>query len=136
MKRRRFISAFAAAPVVPALLVQEMPAQQSSAGRGGVAASVPRIAVIDADEAADTVARFFSPTQLAALKKLAGILVPPVKGNIGALECDSVEFVDFLISSSPADRQLLYKNGLDYLNASARKQFGKSFAELETAQAD
>jgi hypothetical protein len=47
-----------------------------------------------------------------------------------------VEFLDFLISSSPADQQQIYKNGLDALNASAKRQFGRPFADLETAQAD
>jgi hypothetical protein len=157
MKRRRFIKAVAAAPAVPALLsplaAQQPPAiQQPSTvpkfspepapaapapGRGGFGgAAVPRIPLVAADETADTVARYFSPAQFAALRKLAGILVPPVKGNIGALDSDAVEFLDFLISNSPTDQQQLYKNGLDALNTAARKQFSKTFAELETAQAD
>jgi hypothetical protein len=97
---------------------------------------VPRVPLVEVDEAADTVARYFSPAQFAALRKLAGMLVPPVKGNIGALDTDAVEFLDFLISSSPADQQQLYKNGLDALNTAARKQFNKTFADLEPAQAD
>ncbi|MDQ1473870.1 MAG: hypothetical protein QOJ99_5350 [Bryobacterales bacterium] len=159
MKRRRFIKAVAAAPAVPALLsplsAQQPPATQQPStvpkaspeptpaatgrggfGRGGSAASVPRIPLVEADEAANTVARYFSPAQFAALRKLAGILVPPMKGNLGALDTDAVEFLDFLISSSPADQQQIYKNGLDALNASAKRQFGRPFADLETAQAD
>src|SRR6266853_972304 len=119
MRRRRFISAIAAAPAVPALLAQQAqqapPATPPGRGRGGGGASVPRIAVIESDEAADTVARYFSPLQFATLRKLAGVLVPPVKGSIGALDCDSAEFLDFLIANSPADRQQLYRNGLDSL---------------------
>jgi hypothetical protein len=92
--------------------------------------------VIEADEAAVTVTRYFSPAQFSTLRKLAGILVPPVKGNIGALDCDAVEFLDFLISASPADQQQLYKGGLDALNAAARRQFGKTFADLDKAEAD
>jgi len=59
-----------------------------------------------------------------------------MRGNPGAIECGAPEFLDFLIGASPADRQRLYRNGLDMLNAHARKQFNKSFAELGTSQAD
>jgi hypothetical protein len=146
MKRRRFMTAFAAAPAVPALLAQQTgtpppnsPAVPGGGRAGGAArgaAAVPRIPVLGADEAAATVARYFSASQFSALGKLAGLLVPPLKGSIGALDCDAVEFVDFLISSSPADRQQLYKGGLDALNTAAHKQFGKGFGDLDKAQAD
>src|ERR1700712_3911408 len=117
MKRRRFIKAVAAAPAVPALLnplsAQQPPATQQPStvpktspeptpvapapgrggfGRGGAGASVPHVQLVEAGEAADTVARYFSPAQFATLRKLAGILVPPLKGNIGALDSDAVEF--------------------------------------------
>ena len=62
--------------------------------------------------------------------------MPPLKGNPGALEADAPEFLDFLISVSPADRQKLYRQGLDQLNASAKNHFHKSLAELDTTQAD
>lgn len=97
---------------------------------------MPRIPVVDADEAGVTVARYFTAAQFSALRKLSGLLMPPMKGNIGALDCDAPEFIDFLISSSPADRQILYKGGLDGLNAAARRQFGKLFADLDNVQAD
>jgi hypothetical protein len=82
------------------------------------------------------VARFFTERQFAALRKLAGILVPPVAGNIGALDCDAPEFIDFLVSASPAERRQLYRNGLDALNTQARSKFGKPFADLDASQAD
>ncbi len=147
MRRRRFLTAIAAVPAVPALLAQQAAPQAPAApaggraGRGGgggrgAAADVPTIPLVQADEAAATTVRYFSAPQLAALRKLAGQLLPPVKDNIGALDCDSVEFLDFLIGHSPADRQQLYKGGLNALNATAQKQFGKAFGELSGAQAD
>src|SRR3954454_15193349 len=106
MKRRGFMKAVAAAPAVPALLsplaAQQPPATQQPStvpkaspqpAPAGSGAAVPRIPLLEADETADTVARYFSPAQFAALRKLAGILVPPVKGNIGALDTDAVEFL-------------------------------------------
>jgi len=86
------------------------------------------------DTAGETVARFFTPAQFAALRRLSAIIQPPMRGNPGALDCNVPEFIDFLIGVSPADRQQLYRNGLDALNAHAKKQFSKSFADLEDAQ--
>ena len=40
-----------------------------------------------------------------------------------------------LISVSPVERQQLYRNGLDALNAQATRRFNKSFADTDAAQA-
>jgi hypothetical protein len=142
MKRRRFIKALAAVPAVPALVAQQAAPPQpgrgargGGGGRGG-AQEVAQLPLAEADAIADPVARFFTAQQFAALRRLSGILVPPGAGNIGALECDAPEFIDFLISASPADRQQLYRNGLDALNVQARSQFGKPFADLDATEAD
>jgi hypothetical protein len=143
MKRRRFIKALAAAPAVPALVAQQSAtpvppgAASPQAGPGGRATQeAARLSLAEAGEVADTVAHFFTTQQFAALRKLSGILVPPVGHNIGALDCDAAEFIDFLISASPADVQRLYHNGLDALNSQAQNKFGKPFSELDSAQAD
>src|SRR4051794_10095376 len=147
MKRRGFIRALAAVPAVPALVAQQpipatgLPGAGRAAarglqGRGGAGTEGPKISLADANEGAEGNPHFFNAAQFATLHKLASVLMPPVKGNIGAVECDAPEFVDFLIGASPADRQQLYRNGLDTLNATARRHFAKSFAELDTKQAD
>ncbi|MGD1070638.1 MAG: gluconate 2-dehydrogenase subunit 3 family protein [Bryobacteraceae bacterium] len=139
MKRRRFIKALAAVPAVPALVAQSPPVPT---GRGGATAGgrgaqeIAQLPLTEAGAIADPVARFFTAPQFAALRRLGGILVPPVAGNIGALDCDAPEFIDFLISASPAERQQLYRNGLDALNMQARSKFGKPFADLDATQAD
>jgi len=91
--------------------------------------------VTASDSVAEPVARFFTPPQFAALHRLSGLIEPPLKGNLGALDCGVPEFLDFLIGVSPADRQQLYRGGLDALNAQAKKQFSKSFADLDDSQA-
>jgi hypothetical protein len=148
MKRRRFIKAIAAAPAAPALLAQQPPAPGATpappaapgrgAGRGGPgrgAQEVAHIELTELDAVAEITPKFFTPAQFAALRKLSGILLPPLKGSPGALDTDAPEFLDFLIGVSPADRQLLYRTGLDYLNAQSRKQFGKPFADIDETQA-
>lgn len=74
--------------------------------------------------------------QFSALRRLGSLLQPPMKGHPGALEAGAPEFLDFLISVSPAERQQIYRDGLDALNSQARRQFQKSFADLDDRQAD
>ena len=62
--------------------------------------------------------------------------MPPLSGSPGALECGAPEFLDFLIGASLPDRQKLYRDGLDTLNANAKKSFKKAFADLSDADAD
>lgn len=136
MKRRRFIQALAATPAAPALL-----AQQTQQGVQPIAQQVPpppeaslRYNVPDA--AAEPVLHFFTAQQFAALRKLSDILNPPVNGTPGALEAKAPEFLDFLLSQSAANRQQLYRIGLDGLNTQAKKRFNKLFADVDAGQAE
>jgi len=128
------MQAMATAPAVPALLTPfaEKPAtaQQSSS------ASAAPLASAKAGLVADPVTRFFTAPQFEALRRLSDLLLPPLGKSPGALEAGAPEFLDFLIGVSPADRQQLYRGGLDLLNARAAKQFGKAFAALDAKQAD
>jgi hypothetical protein len=140
MKRRRFMQALAVAPAVPALAQQVRPAPPPGGRgrRGGLGAEqgVKEFEVTQPDAVADPTARFFTPAQFGALKKLSETLMPAMSGNPGAIECEAPEFLDFLIGVSPAERQQVYRGGLDGLNAKAKTKFSKSFAELDAQQVD
>ncbi|MDR3698666.1 MAG: gluconate 2-dehydrogenase subunit 3 family protein [Candidatus Sulfopaludibacter sp.] len=152
MRRRRFMQALAALPAAPIVAQQVTPQASTSTappaapppgttgrrgGRFGGAQATPSLQTTAADLVADPAPpAFFNAQQFAALRKLAGLLQPPLKGSPGALDCGVPEFLDFLIGVSPADRQQLYKTGLDSLNAQAKKQHGKTFADLDASQAD
>lgn len=88
------------------------------------------------DAVAQTSAHFFSDKQMATLRRLSEILLPPIKGYPGATGAGTPEFLDFLIGVSPPDRQKLYQSGLDRLDAEAKQHFGLSFANVSPAQAD
>jgi hypothetical protein len=128
VKRRRFIQSLAAAPAVSAAAPQQGAAPSTPAA--------PKLTNSTADSDAETTPRFFTPVQFAALRHLGALFMPGRKGMPGALAAGAPEFVDFLVGVSPADRQQLYRNGLDTFNARARKQYGKPFAELDDKQAD
>jgi hypothetical protein len=110
-------------------------AEQPPAPQQRPAEEAPKLEIASLDVAGETVQRYFSAPQFAALHKLSDLLMPPLNGLPGALDAGAPEFLDFLIGKSPADRQQLYKAGLDALNAQALRQFKKAFAELDAAQA-
>jgi hypothetical protein len=149
MKRRRFTRALATAPAVPALIAQETnapppPAPNAAAttggggrgGRGGGGTGPAAIEITSPDLVAEAAPRFFTAAQFNALVKLSDTLMPPMRGNPGALQCGAPEFLDFLIGVSQSDRKQLYRSGLDLLNARATAKFAKQFAELDDKQVD
>jgi hypothetical protein len=149
MKRRSFMRTLVAAPAAaPALLAQQpapvppavapAPTGRGAGGRGaaGAAAQDIKLDVVSPDNVAEPETRFFTAAQFNALHKLSDLLMPPMRGNPGALDAAAPEFLDFLIGVSPADRQALYRNGLDALNARAKKQHNKNFADLDAAECD
>jgi len=136
MKRRRFFKTLAALPAAPALLSQaQTPAPQQPAGRFG-ASNIPALEETSPELVAEAEPRFFTAAQFAALRRLSVLLMPPLNGSPGALECGAPEFLDFLIGASLPDRQKLYRGGLDTLNAKSKKSFNKAFADLSDADAD
>lgn len=123
--RRQFVRAVAAASTVPPLLAQ------------GPAASVPaKVQTIAPAQAGEPVLKFFTPAQYSTLRHAAGLLQPAYNGLPGALEAEAPEFLDFLLSVSPAPRQALYRNGLNHLAAESQRLFRKEFASLTAAEAD
>jgi hypothetical protein len=151
MKRRHFLQGMAAAsalafPATRRGFAQTPPTQAPTPSPtptptpvsppAGFFADLPKVEFAVPDLAAHASHRFFSQEQFAALQKLSDILVPSTPGNPGALEANAPEFLDFLIGASPADRQQIYRVGLDKLNKEAAKRFKKSFADVDAAQAE
>jgi hypothetical protein len=96
----------------------------------------PKLDLTMADAVAGGVPRFFDSAGLAALRRLGEILVPAQPGTPGAKEAEAAEFLDFLISESPADRQKLYRDGVDRLNQEARSRYGKPFESVSATEAE
>lgn len=138
MRRRGFVKALAAIPAAPAMLAQQ-PAQAPVPSAPPVRSPSDELPVLNAstpDVAGEMTPRFFSAVQFAALRKVSDLLMPPLNGVAGALDAQAAEFLDFLIGQSSAERQHVYRAGLDALNAQAMANFKKPFAEVEASQAD
>lgn len=88
------------------------------------------------DAIATTEQHYFNAEHMATLRKLGDILLPSMNGYPGSTQACAPEFIDFLISVSPVDRQKMYRSGLGRLEAEAHKQFGVPFAQVNAQQAD
>ena len=128
MKRRHVIQALLGTPAIAALPLPA-PAQNQTQ-------EIPKLTTATPDAVGDPTPRYFSPSQMSALTRLADLVVPPVSGRPGAREAKAPEFLDFLLSQSPPARQALYRNGLDHLQSEARRRFNTSFEALSPGQAD
>jgi Gluconate 2-dehydrogenase subunit 3 len=124
MKRRHAIQSLAAVAIPLPVFAQR------------AVEETPKLETTVADAGAAPVARFFSTAEFAVLRRLSELLMPAAKGNPGALEAGVPEFLDFLIAQSPPERQNLYREGLDRLEADSRRRYFKPFAELSADQAD
>jgi hypothetical protein len=91
---------------------------------------------LSADAIGGPVAQFFSAGQMATLRRLGEIFQPAHDGHPGSTEAGAPEFLDFLISVSPIERQRMYREGLDRLDKEAHSKFGVAFSAVTEAQAD
>lgn len=133
MKRRSVLQTLAVLPAAPLLKAQQptIPPKPSPA-------AVEEIPVIEStipDMAGMTVPTFFSPVQLATLRRLSEIIAPAINGVPGAKEARAPEFIDFYIGESPVERQEIYRKGLNELNHRAQDEFHLSFAQVNGEQA-
>ncbi len=131
MKRRNLLKSMIAAPALAA--VPRPAAAQASSAASPDNFNLP---VTAPDAVAQPGQHFFSREQMAALERLGEALVPRTGGRPGSKETNAPRFLEFLLSQSPQDRQMLYKSGLDLLNSEASKLYGKPFAALHAGEAN
>ena len=94
------------------------------------------ITMLVPDAVAQADRKFFREGQMASLRRLGEVLQPAYNGYPGATEAGTPEFLDFLIGISPLDQQQMYQSGLDRLDAEANKHFAKTFAAVDSMEAD
>jgi hypothetical protein len=137
MKRRSLLKSLGALPAAAA--VGQAQTQAPKLGLPQTPSTAPtvddfKLAVTSPDVVGTPVRKFLTADEFATLEHLAAIIVPPFNGRPGAKEAKSAEFLDFLISGSPDERQQLYRAGLDGLNAQAKKRYNKNFAALSETE--
>jgi hypothetical protein len=142
MLRRDFVRAVLAVGAAPKLLLSQQAANPAPPPPApvpwllGLNAKTPIPHVEAADQVAAAELRFFTTQQMATLTRLSDVLFPPMGEKPGAVQAQTPMFLDFFIGSSPDVRKKIYSDGLDWLDAEAKKQFKAAFAELSDAQVD
>ena len=138
MKRRNAIQSLLGAPA----------GAKTAAGILGIAAQAtaapapslggPEFPLLDEvapDAVGASVRHFFSAAQFAALDRASDLIFPSVNGMPGAVAAGASSLLDFLLTQSPPDRQKLFRDGAEKLNADAAARFKKPFADLSAEQA-
>ena len=133
MKRRRMIQSVLGLSASPAALLAQYAAPANAPRSSGD--ETPKLAMTGPDAIAGSPLKFFDPAGFEALRKLGEILVPAREKLPGAAQAEAAEFLDFLLSQSPPDRQELYRNGAARLNQEAHSRYGKSFSALSAGEA-
>ena len=130
MKRRSLLRAAAGLPLAAQLRVPEVAAQTAAP----VAETAP-LSFEQPDEVGDGTTRFFTQVELDNLRRLGSLFYPSTTDVPGAKEAGAAEFLDFLLSQSPADRQSIYRRGLEQLEKQSRAKWSKGFSALSDVDA-
>jgi Gluconate 2-dehydrogenase subunit 3 len=113
MKRRSLLQGLMTLPAAPFLKAQEVnakPAEPKPDEPHKLEFAVP-------DSSGDPIVpEFFTAAQFASLEKLCNAIAPSSTSMPGARAGGVPAFLDFLIGQSPADREKLYRDGLDNLD--------------------
>jgi hypothetical protein len=140
MLRRGFVRGVVSAIVVPKFLLSQevskpsLPPPAPVPWTLGLTPKTPLPQTEAADSIAQTEQRFFTATQMATLIRLSDVLQPPLAGKPGAIEAETPQFLDFLIGSSPALRQKIYIDGLNWLDAESQAKYKKVFTALDDSE--
>lgn len=142
MLRREFVRVVVAAGVAPRFLLAQQTANPAPPPPApvpwtlGLNPKTPLPATEVADAIAGAEPSFFSASQMQTLTRLCDVLLPSMGGKPGAVQAETPLFLDFLIGSSPQVRKTLYSGGLNWLDAEARRRYGRGFNELDDTQTD
>jgi hypothetical protein len=128
MKRREWLRGAISAPALAAATaaVTEAPAAAQTPPPNNQ--DTPKLTFATPDAVADGTKAFFTAPEMQTLEALARVLMPAFNGRPGAIEAGAPQFLDFLVSQSPADRQDLYRRGLGMLEA-------RSFSKMSATDA-
>lgn len=127
MKRRQLLYSLLGVSGLPAFVQGQQPAIPRATEE------LPPLRLTDANQVADGVLKFFTPVEFASFRRLGNVIMPPAEGEPGALDSKAPEFLDFLLSESPLEVQVLYRNGVRDLDKRSMQLHKQNFAKLPDA---
>jgi hypothetical protein len=127
MKRRQLLYSLLGVSGLPAFV------QAQQAATSPATEELPPLRLTNANQVADGILKFFTPAEFVSFKKLGNVIMPPAEGEPGAVDAKAPEFLDFLLSESPSEVQVLYRNGVRDLDKRSLHRHKQSFANLPDA---
>jgi gluconate 2-dehydrogenase gamma chain len=85
-------------------------------------------------KAAGAAPKFFTPAQHRTVDVLSELIIPADDRSPGAKAAQVADYIDFVLSESPADAKAQWTVGLAALDAASSTQFGKAFADATPEQ--
>jgi len=80
-----------------------------------------------AEKTAPYKAKFFKADQMALIATISELIIPTDDHSPGAIAAEVPEFIDLMISESPAETKKLWTDGLASMDALAQTRFQKAF---------
>ncbi|HYI96380.1 MAG TPA: gluconate 2-dehydrogenase subunit 3 family protein [Bryobacteraceae bacterium] len=124
MKRRELLYSLLGVSGLPAFVQAQQPAIPPATD------ALPPLRLTNPNEVAEGVPKFFARTEFTSFQRLGNIIMPPAEGEPGALDAKAAEFLDFLLSESPAELQTLYRNGIRELDKRSLQRHKQNFVNL------
>jgi len=91
----------------------------------------PPLTLTATDAIGSGVLHFFNANEFATFRRFGDVLMPTADGEPGASDARAPEFLDFLLSQSPAEVKTLYRNGVRDLDKTSLASFKSPFTKLE-----
>jgi gluconate 2-dehydrogenase gamma chain len=79
---------------------------------------------------------FFNAADAATVAAIAERIMPGAPNMPGATDANVLNYIDLALAGAYADRQDIYRRGLDQLDAFCQERFGARFSALSDAQQD
>jgi hypothetical protein len=127
MKRRELLYSLLGVSGLPAFV------QAQQAAIPPATEELPPLRLTNPSQVADGVLKFFTPAEFETFRRFGNVIMPPADSEPGALDAKAPEFLDFLLSESPAEVQILYRNGVRELEKRSMQRHKQNFAKLPEA---
>ena len=116
---KTLVAGIGAATVIPLIPADVAEAAQKAIARRKAAGAAPK---------------FFTPAQHRTVDVLSELIIPADDRSPGAKAAQVADYIDFVLSESPADVKTAWTEGLAALDGASTTQFGKPFANATPEQ--
>lgn len=124
MKRRELFYSLLGVSALPAFLEAQ-----------GVSDSSTVVKLTPMEVVANGTVRFFTPAEFQTFRRFGDLMMPEVESEPGASTARAPEFLDFLLSQSPAEIQSLYRSGVRELDRKSMTRYKQPFVKLKDEEA-